>query len=202
MRVAGLIMLAACIPVFCAELGFTPLFNGKNLDGWDADVPDVWSVRDGMIVGKTATLNFNDFLRTKKSYGDFILRVKFRLVDDKGNSGIQFRSKAVPNSHEVSGYQADCGENYWGSLYDESRRKKTLAQPPAPALAGLDKSGWNEYTITARSNHITLELNGIRTVDYTETEPGIDRTGFIALQVHRGFPMEADFKDIRIKELK
>jgi hypothetical protein len=44
-------------------------------------------------------------------------------------------------------------------------------------------------------------LNGIRTVDYVEKEPGIDRSGIIALQVHGGPPMEVHFKDIRIREL-
>ncbi len=56
--------------------------------------------------------------------------------------------------------------------------------------------------ITARGNHITLDLNGVRTADYHEAEPGIEQTGFIALQVHGGPPMEVQFKDLVIKELK
>jgi len=100
----------------------------------------------------------------------------------------------------VSGYQADIGETYWGCLYDESRRRRVLVQASPASLASLKKDGWNEYVITAQGNHITLDLNGSRTVDYLETEPGMDVSGLIALQVHGGPPLEVQFKDIRIKE--
>jgi hypothetical protein len=123
-------------------------------------------------------------------------------VNGEGNSGVQFRSKPVPGSHEVEGYQADIGQKYWGSLYDESRRKKVLVQASDTSLAGLDRAGWNEYVITAKGNHITLDLNGKRTVDYTETEPGIADTGFIAVQVHSGPGIEVQFREIAIRELR
>ena len=75
-----------------------------------------------------------------------------------------------------------------------------LVQATAESLAGLDKNGWNEYVITAIGNHITLDLNGKRTVDYEEKEPGIARTGLIALQIHGGPPMEVQFKDITLEK--
>jgi hypothetical protein len=202
MRVAWIMLLAAAAAWSADTAGFAPLFNGRDLDGWQVDTPGIWSARDGMLVGKHGGLKYNDFLRTGKSYGDFVLRLKFRLVNGEGNSGVQFRSKPVPGSHEVEGYQGDIGQQYWGCLYDESRRRKVLAQPPAEALAGLDKAGWNEYVITARGRRITLDLNGKRTVDYTESEDGIDPSGFIALQVHSGPAIEVQFKDLLIKELK
>jgi hypothetical protein len=185
-----------------AQGQFQPLANGRDLDGWQIDTPGLWSVRDGMIVGKHNGLTYNDFLRTKKHYSNFVLSLKFRLVDGKGNSGVQFRSKPVPNSHEVSGYQADMADRYWGCLYDESRRNRVLVQPPPEALAGFDKTGWNHYVITANGKHITLDLNGRRTVDYVEKDPGIPESGFIALQVHSSKePIEVHFKDIRIQLL-
>jgi hypothetical protein len=195
-----LVLIAVGMP---AQNGFRPLFNGKNLDDWVVDTPGLWQVRDGMIIGKSPGLKYNDFLRTKRHYSDFILKVSFRMIDPtgRGNSGIQFRSKPVPNSHEVSGYQADMGMQYWGCLYDESRRRKILAQASPESLAGLNKNGWNEYVITARGNHITLDLNGVRSVDYHETEPGIDTSGFIALQLHGGPPLEMHFKNLQIREL-
>ena len=193
--------LLFAFPLLFAETGFQPLFNGKDLDGWEVDTPGIWSVRDGMIVAKTSGLDHNDFLRTRKHYTDFELRLSFRLLNGSGNSGIQFRSKPVPGSHEVAGFQADIGQQYWGCLYDESRRRKILVQTPAEILAGLERDGWNQYTVTAQGDRIILELNGIRTVDYVEKEPGIDRSGIIALQVHGGPPMEVHFKDIRIREL-
>ena len=200
MKPIALFLLTAA--ALLAEEGFTPLFNGKNLDGWQVDTPGLWQARDGMIAGKSPGLKYNDFLRSKKNYSDFILKARFRMIGGKGNSGIQFRSKPVSGSHEVSGYQADIGEQYWGCLYDESRRKKILVQAAPESLAGLQKDGWNEYVITARGDHITLELNGVRTVDYRETDPGIERDGFIALQLHGGPPLEMHFKDLRIRELK
>jgi hypothetical protein len=193
------LLFALALPF--GETGFQSLFNGKDLDGWEADTQGIWSARDGMIVGKTTGLDHNDFLRTRKHYADFELRLSFRLLNGSGNSGVQFRSKPVPGSHEVAGFQADIGQQYWGCLYDESRRNRILVQAPSGAAAALQRDGWNQYTLTARGDHITLELNGVRTVDYVEKEPGIDRSGIIALQVHGGPPMEVRFKDIRIREL-
>ena len=178
-----------------------PMFNGKDLSGWDVDTQGVWTVKDGVVIGKHDGLKYNDFLRTKKHYRNFVMRLKFRLINGDGNSGVQFRSKPVAGSHEVEGYQADIGQQYWGSLYDESRRKKILVQAPAEALAGLDKTGWNEYVITARGNRITLDLNGKRTVDYTEPDASIPQDGFIAMQVHSGPKIEVHFKDVSIEEL-
>ena len=67
----------------------------------------------------------------RRRYGNFELKVTFKLIGDKAkaNAGVQFRTKRIPNHHEVSGYQADVGQDYWGALYDESRRNKVLASP-------------------------------------------------------------------------
>ena len=181
-----------------------PLWNGRNLDDFIVDTPGLWRAEKGEIIGVSPGLKYNDFLRTRKHYRNFILKVKFKMTDPagNGNSGIQFRSKPMPNSHEVIGYQADMGQNYWGCLYDESRRKKVLVQATPESLAGLDKAGWNQYIVTAQGNHITIELNGKKTVDYTETEPGIEQDGFIALQLHGGPPLEMRFKDLEITALR
>lgn len=189
-----------------ADGPFRTLFNGRDLDGWLQDTLGVWSVRDGMIVGRSPGLKHNDFLRTTKTYRDFVLRVRFRLIDGRGNAGIQFRTAEIPGSHEVSGYQADIGEKYWGCLYDESRRKKVLVEAAPEALEGLRKDDWNQYVITARGKEITLELNGKRTVRYVETAPGIPDSGIpdsgiIALQVHSGPPMEIWNAGLEIQEL-
>jgi len=197
--IAALLVASSCL----AQSGFKPLWNGKNLDDWIVDTPGLWRVERGTIIGVSPGLKYNDFLRTKRHYANFILKLKFRMIDSsgKGNSGIQFRSKPMEGSHEVIGYQADMGQQYWGCLYDESRRSKILAQASPESLAGLKRDGWNEYVITANGNHITLAMNGVKTVDYTETEPGIETTGFIALQLHGGPPLEMHFKDLVIREL-
>lgn len=200
-------MLTLWLAMFAASAfaqdGFKPLFNGKNLDEWVVDTPGLWRVENGMIIGKSPGLKYNDFLRTKKHYKNFILKVTFQMTDETGkaNSGVQFRSKPMEGSHEVIGYQADMGQQYWGCLYDESRRKKVLVQASAEAVAKLNKSGWNEYVITARGNRITLDLNGVKSVEWVETEAGIEQSGFLALQLHGGPPLEMKFKDLKIKVL-
>jgi hypothetical protein len=187
--------------VVAEEPDFQPLFNGKDLAGWEGDL-DLWKVEDGMIVGDSPGIKHNQFLRTKKHFDDFELRLEFRLKDGVGNSGIQFRSKPVENSTEVSGYQADIGEKYWGCLYDESRRNKVLVQADPKLDTVLKKNGWNEYVIRAEGKHISLAINGVQTVDYTEEDADIPQSGFIALQVHSGPPLRVEFRKIRIRELK
>ena len=155
------------------EDGFISLFNGNDLTGWEGDTK-LWSAENGEIVGKSPGIKQNEFLATKERYGDFVLKFKFRIVNTSGqaNSGMQFRSERVPNNSEVSGYQADVGQDYWGCLYDESRRNKVLVKPAKEELEKvLKRDDWNEYVITCKGDHITLELNGLKTVDYTETEP-------------------------------
>jgi len=178
-----------------------PLFNGRDLSEFVVDTKSCWRVANGVITGQHAGLKYNDFLRTRQHYDDFELKLKFRLKGGEGNTGVQFRSEPVAGSHEVSGYQADIGQKYWGCLYDESRRKRVLAEPPAGALAALDKSGWNEYVIRAQGNFITLHLNGVRTVHYIEQDPVLLRRGFIALQVHSGPAIQVEFRDLLIREL-
>ncbi len=186
-----------------AEEGFVPLFNGKDLTGWEGDAK-LWLVEDGTLVGRSAGIKYNDFLATEKTYGDFILRFQVKLVDNKGNSGVQFRSKRVPPpSHEVSGYQADIAQGWWGKLYDEARRNKVLAGPKDDVLKKAVKPGeWNDYEVEAIGNKVKLAINGVVTVDYTEADEKIAREGIIAVQIHSGGSMEAQFRNLRIKEVK
>jgi hypothetical protein len=183
--------------------GYRSLFDGKSLDGWEGNL-EYWKTRDGTIVGDSPGIKHNEFLCTKESFGDFELRVTFRIIGEESkNSGIQFRSKRVPNNTEVSGYQADIGQGYWGCLYDESRRNKVLVQAPADELAKVvKKDDWNTYVIRCDGPRITLTLNGLKTVDYTESDDSIARSGIIGLQIHGGKALQAQFKDIRIKPLK
>lgn len=188
------------------EPGFEKLFNGKDLTGWEGDTK-LWLVEDGLLIGRSPGIGKNNFLATVEKYDNFIMKFKFKLLNLKGdaNSGCQFRSKRVPNSHELSGYQADIGQGYWGCIYDESRRNKVLVKPAAGELdKAAKKDGWNEYTITCDGDHITLELNGVKTADWTETEPAdkVDRSGVFAMQIHSGGPMEIRIKDVRLKKLE
>ena len=183
-----------------------PLFDGRTFAGWEGDTTTVWRIDDGMIVGGALDRRQekNDFLCTTKRYGNFDLRLKIKLAGTEGfvNSGIQFRSERIPNSHELIGYQADFGHGFDGALYDESRRNKILAQPSADVLKQVSRPGeWHDYRIRAEGPRVRLWVNGIQTVDYTETEPGLPATGVIALQIHGNAVSEVRFKDIEIDEL-
>ena len=79
----------------------------------------------------------NEFLCTKNDHDNFDLRLKFKVVGKGANAGVQFRSRRIPDNNEVVGYQADLGDKYWGSLYDESRRKTTLAKPDSISATTL-----------------------------------------------------------------
>ena len=194
-----------------------PLFDGKTFTGWEGDIGSVWRVEDGALVAGSLEKKQekNNFLATTKKYSDFELTLKWKLEGTEGfvNGGVQFRTVRIPNHHEVSGYQADLGKGYDGALYDESRRKKMLAQPTPEVLAKAQKplGEWNEYRIRAEGKRIQIWLNGVQTVDYTETagvilQDGksmvIDSTGIIAVQIHGGATSIVRYKDLMIEELK
>jgi len=194
------------IPAGAYQRGAKRLFDGKSFKGWEGNL-NLFRIEAGAVVGGTLKENIarNEFLCTAEEYGDFELRLKFKLLGDpaKANAGIQFRSKRIPNHHEVIGYQADMGQNYWGALYDESRRRKVLAGPNLDELNKVLKRGdWNDYVIRAEGKRIRLSINGFQTVDYTEPEEGIEQRGRICLQIHGGPPSEAWYKNISIETLQ
>ncbi len=182
------------------------LFDGRTFAGWEGETSKVWRIRDGTIVGGSLEGNpRNEFLATRKSYKNFHLRLEYKLVGTQGfvNSGVQFRSKRIANPpHEMSGYQADIGAGYSGCLYDESRRRKVLAQADTNHVARLEKVGdWNTYEVVASGSQILLFLNGQRTAIWVEREPGIEETGVIALQIHGNCKAEVAFRNLSIDVL-
>ncbi|MCF7708556.1 MAG: DUF1080 domain-containing protein [Verrucomicrobia bacterium] len=191
-------------PIDVKAQGFIPLFNSKNLDGWNGDT-NIFRIENGAIVGGSmdSPIEQNEFLCTDEKYADFELRLKSKLKGEKSNAGIQIRSERVPYHNEVVGYQVDMGPDCWGSLYDESRRRRYLVEAPADIVDSVYKPGeWNEFLIRCKGDNIKVWLNGAQTVDYTEDESGIKKTGVIGLQIHSGPPGEAWYKDIEIKTLR
>ena len=190
--------LGLAAAAFAAD-GFVPLFNGKNLDGWDGD-PRLWSVRDGMIVGSTegVSLEHNEFLISKKTYANFILRADMKLRNH--NSGIQFRSQAFPE-WVVGGYQADAAEdNYWGCIYEEKGKRGILVNSYKEKGSKVVRlKDWNTYEILCDGDHIQVKLNGLVTADIHDSA---SLSGVIAFQLHKGPPMQAYFRNVEIKVLK
>lgn len=201
-------LLALSFVVF-ATTGFgAELFDGKTLNGWEGDVK-WWRVRDGALTGGSLTekIPHNFFLATRKSYQNFDLRLQLKLtgVPNTGmiNSGVQIRSVRVPNNTEMSGYQIDAGDGWWGKLYDESRRNKVIAEPVnlAAVNAAVKPGDWNEYRVRAEGPRIRSWINGVPALDYTETEPAIAQNGKIAIQIHSGGMALVQVKQVQIEEL-
>jgi hypothetical protein len=184
--------------------GWISLFDGKDLQGWYGD-PKIWRAEHGYISGKAAKASHNTFLIYNHPFADFELTAKCMLIKGKGftNSGIQYRSKVLDAKEWiVGGYQADMGQGYWGTLYEERGRGglgKRLAGAKDPP-----EDTWAEYRIIARGNHLEQYLNGVKALDFVDTDAKkAARSGIIALQYHApGLDFEVRFKDLRIKVLE
>lgn len=210
MRYRLFLTLLTCIAAIgTARAASTPVFDGKSFTGWDGDTTNIWRIADGCLVGGslTAKIKQNEFLATTRSYTNFIIKAKFKLLGDNKagfiNSGIQIRSQRRAGDSEMIGYQCDIGDpTWWGAIYDESRRNKLMAQSDMKALEPVLKRGdWNDYQIQAEGRRIRTWINGVLAVDYTEADEKIIQWGRIGLQIHSGGPAEAWFKDITIEEL-
>jgi hypothetical protein len=187
--------------------GYTLLFNGKNLDGWDGD-PVRWSVQNGVILGSSDGHPFkvNTFLIHKGTYKNFILKGDIKLRNH--NSGIQFRSEQLPgDGWMVRGYQADASEvgdekSAWGNLYEERLRGRNAMKTPDEgwiiAKPLLHRGDWNSYEILADGDHIRLKFNGVVTIDMHDSAAS---SGIIALQLHAGPEMRVEFRNLKIKVL-
>ena len=199
----GMTLLVGAPP----EKGFVALFDGKTLEGWEGDA-ETFRVEQGAIRAGSLEnpIPRNEFLCTRREYGDFELRLQARLSGTGENAGVQFRSRRIPDHHEVIGYQCDIGRGMgrliWGSLYDESRRRRFLAQGDAAKLQDVVKlDDWNDITIRAQGPQIRIWINGYQTVDYVERDEEIPQKGIIGLQIHGGPPAVAAYREIRIREL-
>ena len=202
------------------------LFDGQTLEQWQGR-EGLWSVEDGMIVGRTSDkdpIKENTFLvfqndETKNGkIGDFELTIQFKI--ESGNSGIQYRSKILDQEKFiVGGYQADIdfGNEFAGILYEEKGRgilalrgesvtidddgeklRKRFGE--AKALGnGIHPGQWNDFRIVARGNHLEHYINGAKTMELVDNQPSKAATsGVIALQLHRGPAMTVRFKNIAL----
>lgn len=186
------------------------LFDGRTFEGWEGDTVNTWRIEDGCLTAGSLDKKQprNEFLSTKADYGDFELKFKCKLQGDLAsgfvNSGVQIRSERILNHHEMIGYQADIGDpKYWGALYDESRRKKMLAEPDMVKVEPvLKRNDWNDFTVRCQGPRIQIWVNGVQTVDFTEEDKSIPLTGKIAVQIHGNGNTQVRFKDLVLTEVK
>jgi catechol 2,3-dioxygenase-like lactoylglutathione lyase family enzyme len=181
------------------------LFDGKTLAGWEGNLGN-WRVEDGAIVAGALDRKqpHNEFLATTGEFGNFELRLQYKVIGSGGfvNGGVQFWSQRVPQNFEVSGYQADLGANTDGNLYDESRRNRNLAVVPEDIRKhALKADDWNDYRIRANGPHIQIWLNGVKTVDFTESDAGIPQRGRFALQIHGGANTMVSYRGLTLEAL-
>jgi putative heme-binding domain-containing protein len=202
--------------------GFTPLFNGRDLSGWEGD-PELWKVEDGIIVGTCTGPNspeHNTFLIWRGGLvKDFELHAKVRVEGDN-NSGIQYRSRLLEGfgTWAITGYQCDIhpAVQHTAMTYEEKGRGifglngQSVVLDPAGNRwlvaerdpVQVDVSQWQDYTVIARGNHLVHQVNGRLTSELTDyDEKGRALEGLLAIQLHRGNANRVFVKDIRIKTL-
>ncbi|MEZ5386099.1 MAG: family 16 glycoside hydrolase [Prosthecobacter sp.] len=204
-----------------AQDGFKSIFNGKDLTGWDGN-PELWSVEDGCITGKTTgpeQLAYNQFLIWRGGVvKNFELRAKIKQSGN--NTGIQYRSKELPEigKWSVGGYQCDVHPAAPNNamVYEEKGRgiicqngqgvvidpegKRWLASEHDPVT--VDVAEWHEYTIIAKGNHLVHKIDGKVTIDLLDFEQDKrSLEGLLAFQIHRGPAMNVQIKDVMLKEL-
>jgi hypothetical protein len=190
-----------------ADAQWKPLFNGKNLQGWNQkNGAAKFEAVKGEIVGTTVANTTNSFLCTNEEYGDFIFEVDLK-VENAMNSGIQFRSLSKPDyqNNRVHGYQmeVDPTDRAWsGGIYDEARREWLYIPNINPEGKKAFKKGeWNKYRIEAIGNTMRTWINGMP-VAYLIDD--MTAKGFISLQVHAIYGdmkegMKIHWKNIRIQ---
>jgi len=167
--------------------GFEPLFDGKNLDGWESyggKAP--FKAVDGMIVG-TAILNTpNTFLCTEEKYDNFILEMEF-YNEAPLNSGVMVRAQWRQNKdiRRVFGYQVEIDPSaraYTGGIYDEARRGWLYALHYYPPAREAFKQGeWNKLRIEFIGHELRTFVNGHPVANLVDD---LDASGMICLQVH------------------
>lgn len=203
--------------------GPQPLFDGKTLNGWkQCNGSARYTVDAGVLEGTTVKGSPNSFLCTDRNYADFVLELDEKN-DPEMNSGIQLRShqyeketdtvvnnKGMHPRHwpagRVHGYQVEIANEKAGSsggIFDEGRRGwiGDIAAGSACSHAYHDNQ-WNHFKVIARGDRIETWVNGVACADIHDS---LDKSGFIALQVHEyngPQPVHVWFKNIRLEELK
>jgi len=214
-------------PVADDATGFTPVFDGKTLAGWDGD-PKIWRAENGEIIGETTDANpitVNTFLIWRAgTTRDFEFKTDFKLSDG-ANSGVQYRSSVVADAGQwtMKGYQADMdsANQFTGMIYEERGRgflaprgqfARVLGRGQTKLIGTVGESDalkafiktddWNQLHIIARGGTIIQSVNGhVMSGLLDEDEQGRTLEGLLGLQIHVGPPMKVQFKNLLFKKL-
>lgn len=188
------------------DSGWTNLFNGKDLSGWEGDT-SIWKVKNGYILGFGNATYKSYLINRAHTFSDFELVAEVMLYDGRGNSGINYRAQDLDTNanfpYETSGYQADMGKGYWGALYDIytiSKMNRYRISGGGTCENANKLQDWNLYKITALGNQLTHEINGSPCMTFTDNDStGFRKSGFIAIEYHSGKAFEVRIRSIKVK---
>ncbi len=190
---------------------FEPLFDGKSLDGWvvkgepgQEPPKDEWEIKDGVLVARPG----HSWLSTAKMYGDFTLRLEWR-VPENGNSGVFIHVPDLKPGQQpyVEGIEIqvldDAGPEYKGKLKPWQYAGSIYGAVPAENTGYRGKGEWNRFEIICRGPAIEVSMNGNRVAvadaEKIETLKARPRRGYIGLQNH-GTPVE--YRNVELKVLE
>jgi serine/threonine protein kinase/WD40 repeat protein len=187
------------LPPTPPEPVFQPLFNGKDLTGWEGD-KTVWSWKDGMLHCRSDGNPGGAPLWKSKDVKDFELTFQVRHKEGTGSARVNLRSRVqlVGQKVFVFGPMSQIGGDCWGKFrpeFSDGRLDKGLVEKIQSALK---KNEFNDYSIKCVGKHVTIQLNGLTTVD--KDFPEIAQEGVIAWGVD-GADVEATFRNIQIRDL-
>ena len=168
--------------------GWTTLFDGKTLKGWNVVGDANWEVVDGVVQASKASANA--YLVTPVSYGDFQITLDFWVTAD-ANSGVFIRCEDPKNITATNAYEV----NIYDTRPDQAYRTGGIVDVAKPASVIMTGGKWNTFDITARGSKLTVLLNGVTMVDITDTK---HPRGAIALQYGAG---TVKFRNVRVRAL-
>ena len=177
---------------------FKPLFNGKDLSGWQIHGTERWYVEDGLLVCESGPDAEYGYLATEQTYKNFVLELEFKQAAD-GNSGVFFRSSL--DGTKISGWQVEVAppDHDTGGIY-ESYGRGWLEQIPEEKEGILKMGEWNKLGIEVNGDRVQTFLNDEPMVDLTDDKIGA-ADGVIALQIHDGGGIKVFWRNLRIKTL-
>ena len=170
--------------VSAQSAGWTTLFDGSSLAGWNVLGDANWELEDGAVQADSGS----GFLVTPESYADFELTLEF-WVDEPANSGIFIRCADAENVRDTNAYEV----NIYDTRADQTYRTGGIVHIAAPTSVINAGGRWNTYEITAQGSRLTVTLNGTRTVEVDDTQ---FTDGPIALQYGAGV---VKFRNVRIR---
>lgn len=163
------------------DAGYTSIFNGKDLSGWDGDTVH-WSAENGILTGEITPekpLLHNTYIIWQGGQpGDFELKLQFRITSG-GNSGINYRSeKKEGSTYALKGYQADIdGANrYSGQNFDEEGRttlayrgqRVTVPESNVAIHEGIKHNAWAAVQVTETLGEAEALLSVIKNNEWNE----------------------------------